>query len=190
MAIGDVSPFWPSMQQSCVLSPSHQWTWHIYPQHWKARAPQVTEISTSSSLRGIPSLLCPVPASPEATATQACQSLFPNLALPSESRQKNPDHWQYYLKRREVPVSLKGGPTRRKENSRLIEGQEKGGFTLSFSHCWVQTIRASESMIPTKGFSGQEQLAFWLFSFYRERDPPLELQAISGHPFLHCCRKL
>lgn len=132
MAIGDVSPFWPSMQQSCVLRPSNQWTWHPF-QHQNARAPPSHQnIRISQPQRNSFSPLtcsCFPRGSCLAKPTRFSFQVWFFLVRQDRRTQIIASTISIKKKKSKVPVWLKGGPTRGKENVRLEEGSEKGEFT-------------------------------------------------------------
>lgn len=201
MAIGDISPFWPSMQQHCMLHPSHQWTWHLYFQHRNARAPpshQNVHISQPQRNSFSP-LTC---------------SWFPRGNCLAKPTRFSFQIWFFLVrqdrrtqiiactilkrkKNRKVPVSLKGDSARGKESETWRGIREGRVHLVLYIPKWAQAVmplwafRTPENKIPAKGFNDQKFLASWLFSFsYIVQGPPLELQAISSYLFLHYHRKL
>lgn len=137
-----ISPFWPSMQQHCMLRPSHQWTWHLYFQHRNARAPPSHQnIRISQPQRNS---FSPLTCScfPRGNCL-AEPTRFSNLVLPSEARQKNPDHRLYYLKnkKKKIGKSVCHWKVTQLEEKRIwdLKKDQRRESSLSFVHSQVGT---------------------------------------------------
>lgn len=190
MAIGDVSPFWPSMQQSCVLRPSNQWTWHPF-QHQNARAPpshQNIRISQPQRNSFSP-LTCSCFPRGSCLAKPTRFSFQVWFFLVRQDRRTQIIASTISIKKKKVK-SLCDWKVARLEEKRMwdLKKDQRRESSLSFVHSQVGTnYHVTVSFQGTWEQDSNQRLHFfasWLFSFsYMVQGPPLELQAISSYFF-------